>query len=176
MEKASKAMQQIHGKLTPEKVDETMYVAYEATNLFDSETNICDSTGTSCATKTLSPKKLSTLLLRTLLATRLTIPSSKTSLSKCSRSLLMSRCSRQAACRLLMPYTRCLRRQTLSVSGNQVLLLYPLYTNRNVQLYRTDKRSKRTTKMRRLEDCRLKWQCKPGEVHFDIWSFPCLLV
>lgn len=27
MEQASKAMQQIHGKLTPEKVDETMYVA-----------------------------------------------------------------------------------------------------------------------------------------------------
>lgn len=26
MEQASKAMAQIHGKLTPEKVDETMYV------------------------------------------------------------------------------------------------------------------------------------------------------
>lgn len=26
MEKASDAMKQIHGKLTPEKVDETMYV------------------------------------------------------------------------------------------------------------------------------------------------------
>jgi len=30
MEKAGEAMKQIHGKLTPEKVDETMYVLYAA--------------------------------------------------------------------------------------------------------------------------------------------------
>lgn len=29
MEKAGEAMQHIHGKLTPQKVDETMYVTYE---------------------------------------------------------------------------------------------------------------------------------------------------
>ena len=59
MERAGQAMKHIHGKLTPEKVDETMYVG--PTTLFAHRKLHADvfmTTGRSCASKTPSARRL----------------------------------------------------------------------------------------------------------------------
>lgn len=64
MEKAGEAMKQIHGKLTPEKVDETMCVL-----LYPQNTSriwrLTRRIGKNCGTRMRSAKRLSTLSRRT---------------------------------------------------------------------------------------------------------------
>lgn len=58
MERASEAMRQIHGKLTPEKVDETMYV-FSARAPGRDATVLTDMAGRNCGSGTSSARRLS---------------------------------------------------------------------------------------------------------------------
>jgi hypothetical protein len=91
MEKASEAMQQIHGKLTPEKVDETMYVENIKCLICLVVFVILHTLGTSSVTKTLLARKLSMPLRITSWASRWMRPRWRTSWSSCSRSSWTSR-------------------------------------------------------------------------------------
>jgi hypothetical protein len=60
MEKAGQAMKQIHNGLTPEKVDETMYVIVHLTGSGTGDRANAMVPGTNCGTKTPSARRLST--------------------------------------------------------------------------------------------------------------------
>lgn len=106
MEKASEAMKQIHGKLTPEKVDETMYAvpsppltAYRASTCLACSAKHDRNSGTSYGSKMRSAKRSSTPSR----ATKSESPSTtwiwRRSWTNYSRRRWTSRCSRLGRCR-----------------------------------------------------------------------------
>lgn len=109
MEKASEAMKQIHGKLTPEKVDETMYASFPLPSSsfatpFDAQirlANIADRhlhTGTSYGTKTRSAKRSSTPSRATQSESLSTTTSWRRNSTSYNRRSWTSRCSRPEQC------------------------------------------------------------------------------
>lgn len=124
MEQAGKAMKQIHGKLTPEKVDETMsvtlpnrflglyhyYVAFNA--------DWTPNTGRSFRSKTSSARKSSTRSSQTMWAPQSTRTSWKQSWTIYSKRSWTRISSRRGRYLLRMSYTRCRRRRTQNVSAN----------------------------------------------------------
>lgn len=106
MEKASDAMKQIHGKLTPEKVDETMYAKtfllelpmnhiFRLASIAEHDRD----PGTSYGSKTRSAKKSSTPSRATKSESPSTRRTWRQSWTNCSRSSWTSRCSRLEQCR-----------------------------------------------------------------------------
>jgi hypothetical protein len=108
MERAGDAMKAIHGKLTPEKVDETMYAeTLEPPDICDeASTANMWTTGTNCASRTLSVKKSSTRSRATKSAMSSTNKIWKTNLRQCNKSNWMSRCSTLAQCLWQTDYLR----------------------------------------------------------------------
>lgn len=106
MEKASEAMKHIHGKLTPEKVDETMYAAPSArvppiTDIHGlaSLAKHDRDPGTSYGSKTRSAKRSSTPSRATKSESPSTTWTSRRNWTNYSRSSWTSRCSRLEQCR-----------------------------------------------------------------------------
>ena len=111
MEKAGDAMKVIHGKLTPGKVDETMYVLYTSQAMtWDFKVCKTDSVilGTNYGTRTLSARKSSKLLRATTLESLWTTMNWNRSWNNTNKSSWMSRCSRRALYLRQMPCTSCL--------------------------------------------------------------------
>lgn len=127
MEKAAEAMKQIHGKLTPEKVDETMYVGCRACGSipevrwgqvqYVSATNGLINTGRRFAIKTLSARRLSMPSQAIPSESRSTRTSSRPNWRSCSRRHSTTRCLALATYPSAMPFTGCPLPQTESVSG-----------------------------------------------------------
>lgn len=112
MEKASEAMKQIHGKLTPEKVDETMCVLLPTSFrlcvcLACLADHYCEP-GTSYGSKTPSAKKSSTPSQATKSESLSTRKTWRPSWTSYSRSSWTSRCSRLEQCRSRIRSSECL--------------------------------------------------------------------
>lgn len=94
MERAGEAMKQIHGKLTPEKVDETMWVPGSRVVCWarPPTADVRAYTGTSFGSRTRSARR-SSARLRTIPSARLwTMPIWRRSWRPCSRNSWMSLC------------------------------------------------------------------------------------
>lgn len=140
MEKASDAMKQIHGKLTPEKVDETMYAVPSTRVLPITDINGLASMakhdrdpGTSYGSKTRSAKRSSTPSRATKSESPSTRRTSRRSWTSCSRSNSTSRCSRLEQCRCRIRSSGSLPHpKTVSLTLRATRRLYML-TSRNSQ-------------------------------------------
>lgn len=108
-------MKNIHGKLTPEKVDETMYVNPVALLLLVQLLTLGE-LGSGSGNRTRSAKRLSLRSLRMRSGTRWTRTSWMPSWRNCSRSSWTSRCCARATCPCRTRCTRCLRWRTARVS------------------------------------------------------------
>lgn len=111
-------MRTIHGKLTPEKVDETMYAFSPGVQILPLYIiAYCDTTGTSYGSKTHSAKKSSPLLRATISESLWTKRSWKTSSRRYSRNSSTRKCSNPAACLCRMRSTGCPPSQTKKVGS-----------------------------------------------------------
>ncbi|MBE3045676.1 Snf7 family protein [Candidatus Bathyarchaeota archaeon] len=115
MEKAGEAMKTIHGKLTPEKVDETMYVA-PATPKARAQLLTFGGIGRSSGNRMRSARRLSRRSRPTRSARRMTMRIWTPSWRSCSRSSWTSRCWIRATCPCRTRCTRCPLWRTARVS------------------------------------------------------------
>lgn len=127
MENASKAMKQIHGGLTVDKVDETMYVtpcgSQEMVLSLGLLANHYHSSGTNCGSKTRSAKRSSTQSRATLSARVSTKTSWMLNWRSYNKSSWTSRCSRPGRCPCPTKSSACLlyRQETVSRSLSHML-------------------------------------------------------
>lgn len=134
MENASKAMKQIHGGLTVDKVDETMYAApCQTLRILHSlwlVANLDGQPGTNCGNKTRSARRSSTLLRATPSASLSTRTSWMLSWRSCNKSSWMNRCSKPGQYRSLIKSSACLLYQQETVSYAVPSLPFRYDTNR----------------------------------------------
>lgn len=138
MEKASDAMKQIHGKLTPEKVDETMYATpthlYCSLVCLESLSNHYCHPGTSYESKTHSAKRSSTLSQATKSENPSTRRTWRQSWTSYSRRSWTSRCSRLGQCQCRIRSSECLPHlKTVSFKSRATSRLLHMLTSLNSQ-------------------------------------------
>lgn len=159
-------MKQIHGNLTPDKVDETMYALLLSYFIPSSElVTWADggkrALGISYGNRMRSARRLSTPSR----ATRLESPSTTTNWRRswkgCNKSSWMSRCSRRDLYRCQIRSSACLLSRLEIVSRAMRIARMSLCTNDVSQSKARHQLRPRTTKRKSCASCRRRWPCKP---------------